>query len=240
MSHLIIMRHGETQFNVESRFQGQLNNSLNENGKEQIIRSATELKKLLSQNNLVIDKVQVSDLKRAVESYEILKPHFSEFPEAILTKQLREKTLGSMEGFTIREYLNTGAEAKKHYHQHLKDIAYNPKRAKFCEDSESTIDVAKRIYSEVEKLNSSFLSSSDFGNRFWLFHGSAIRYTLDILQVTHYKKIPKLGNGDILFLKPMGRSLSSDISSLAYDLQSNVKWELVEHIKIGNNISANF
>ena len=42
--NIYILRHGQTNYNLEGRFQGQINIEMNEEGKEQVKRSAEELK----------------------------------------------------------------------------------------------------------------------------------------------------------------------------------------------------
>lgn len=44
---LYIVRHGETQWNVEKRFQGQTDSDLTEKGKEKVGKTGEELKNIL-------------------------------------------------------------------------------------------------------------------------------------------------------------------------------------------------
>lgn len=63
---LYIVRHGETQWNVEKRFQGQTDSDLTEKGKKKVEKTGEELK------NIFFDAVYTSELGRAVKSTEII------------------------------------------------------------------------------------------------------------------------------------------------------------------------
>lgn len=60
MTRIFIVRHGETHYNVEGRYQGQLDTPLNENG----ISQAKVLKERILKSNIHIDEVWSSDLQR--------------------------------------------------------------------------------------------------------------------------------------------------------------------------------
>ncbi|MGB3757431.1 MAG: histidine phosphatase family protein, partial [Rivularia sp. (in: cyanobacteria)] len=63
---LLLVRHGETDWNQQSRYQGQIDISLNENGKLQSEKVAEFIK------NVSIDKAYSSSLLRAKETAEII------------------------------------------------------------------------------------------------------------------------------------------------------------------------
>ncbi|MDP3940816.1 MAG: histidine phosphatase family protein [bacterium] len=92
---LYIARHGETQWNVEHRFQGQKDSPLTENG----LRQATELGSKLK--NVSFDAVFSSDLFRAMRTAEIAA---IEHKLAVnTTALLREHSYGKVEGKLIEE-----------------------------------------------------------------------------------------------------------------------------------------
>ena len=66
---LLLVRHGETEWNQQSKYQGQVDISLNENGKLQSSKVADFLK------DISIDKVYSSSLLRAQETAEIILNH---------------------------------------------------------------------------------------------------------------------------------------------------------------------
>ena len=63
---LYIVRHGQTEWNVQEKFQGQLNSPLTEEGKVKIRKTATELA------DIEFEAVYTSKLGRTVGTAEII------------------------------------------------------------------------------------------------------------------------------------------------------------------------
>jgi len=95
MLHLLLVRHGETEWNVRRRYQGQSDVPLSELGKHQAAHIA---KRLAGQT---IDAMYASDLKRAWETARIIanKCNLEVFSEP----RLRELKFGILEGLTFEE-----------------------------------------------------------------------------------------------------------------------------------------
>ena len=97
LKNIFVIRHGETDWNKSSRFQGQTDIKLNDAGREQ----ALKLRPMLQQ--LQIESVYSSPLARAIETIEIATQDLK------LTVQkddrLRETFLGDAEGLTTDEIL---------------------------------------------------------------------------------------------------------------------------------------
>ncbi|PIS15460.1 hypothetical protein COT62_03610, partial [Candidatus Roizmanbacteria bacterium CG09_land_8_20_14_0_10_41_9] len=93
LDKIIIIRHGETDFNKERVIQGQLDTFLNKNGVEQARKAAVKLK------GEKIDRIYTSDLKRANHTAliigEVLKAR------VIPTPLLRERYFGELQGLRI-------------------------------------------------------------------------------------------------------------------------------------------
>ena len=87
---LIFLRHGESEGNKNSRFNGNLDLLLTDRGRVQAQKTAEYLDKFK------IDKVYASDLKRALETAEIVAKRQS--LEVIKDKNLREIFGGDFEG----------------------------------------------------------------------------------------------------------------------------------------------
>lgn len=93
----ILVRHGETQWNISRKFGGHTDIPLNEIG----IKQAKAAGKKLKKEN--IDKVYCSDLSRAVSTLEAIM-HHHDLP-ITYKKELREMNFGKWEGLTYDEIL---------------------------------------------------------------------------------------------------------------------------------------
>ena len=90
MTRLILIRHGQTDWNAEGRWQGQADPPLNQHGREQAQRVAQEL---ASQKLTVLYS---SDLNRALETARIIGTELG--LEVIPDVRLREIRLGLWQG----------------------------------------------------------------------------------------------------------------------------------------------
>jgi broad specificity phosphatase PhoE len=90
---LILVRHGETDWNAQHRWQGHSDTPLNDAGRLQAGRLASELEHL--------DAVYSSDLARARETAEIIAGSLG--LEIRLDPRLRERSFGAWEGLTTEE-----------------------------------------------------------------------------------------------------------------------------------------
>jgi probable phosphoglycerate mutase len=99
MTELLIIRHGETDWNRALRFQGQIDVPLNANGREQARRLALRLQQE------PIDLLVSSDLQRAQQTAAPVSS-LRALPVAALHAGLREQSFGVLEGLdapTIRQ-----------------------------------------------------------------------------------------------------------------------------------------
>jgi broad specificity phosphatase PhoE len=92
---LLLVRHGETDWNAEGRLQGHTDTPLNDYGR----RQAATLAEALAGDG--IDAVYSSDLSRARETAEIVAARLG-LP-VVVEPGLREKNWGSWEGLTPME-----------------------------------------------------------------------------------------------------------------------------------------
>jgi alpha-ribazole phosphatase len=103
MTRLILVRHGETVWNVERRFQGQRDTALNARGREQARQVAERLR------DEPIRAVYSSDLTRAVDTARAIAavhglPVFTD-------AALRERNFGEWEGLSREEVIARWTEA---------------------------------------------------------------------------------------------------------------------------------
>jgi len=95
MTKILLARHGETDWNLEHRWQGQSDTPLNDTGRSQARALAQEL---AAES---IDAVYSSDLIRAHETARLIaEPRGL---QVIAIRDLRERSFGSVEGLTTDE-----------------------------------------------------------------------------------------------------------------------------------------
>src|SRR5436190_9976960 len=97
MTTLLLVRHGETDWNAAGRLQGHTDRPLSDYGREQARRLASEL------TGEEFDAIYSSDLARARETAEIVGAEL-DLP-VVLDPDLREKDWGNWEGLTSTERL---------------------------------------------------------------------------------------------------------------------------------------
>jgi broad specificity phosphatase PhoE len=114
VTELILVRHGETDWNAAGRLQGHTDRPLSDYGREQARRLAKELA------GEEFDAIYASDLARARETAEIVAAQ-RHLP-VILDPDLREKDWGNWEGLTSTERLDVelvGESTEEHQRRML-------------------------------------------------------------------------------------------------------------------------
>lgn len=91
-----ITRHGETDWNIQNRIQGQTDTLLNERGREQACELAKRLK-----TGYEIKTIYTSRQKRAQETAEVIGQAIHVTP--IVREGLEEISFGSWEGYTWKQ-----------------------------------------------------------------------------------------------------------------------------------------
>ena len=104
MTELLLVRHGETDWNAEGKLQGHTDRPLNDYGR----RQAQALAERIAGER--IDAVYASDLSRARETAEILAEKFD--LTVVVDPDLREKNWGNWEGLTSDERLHVEFEGE--------------------------------------------------------------------------------------------------------------------------------
>lgn len=99
---IFIMRHGETEFNTQGRYQGQLDSPLTEHGMDQVRQMGRLLR--YSVEHPSEWKVISSPLGRALQSTQILCEILGyDFNEIETDSRLSEVSVGSWSGLTLKE-----------------------------------------------------------------------------------------------------------------------------------------
>ncbi len=124
---LILIRHGQTDYNLQNRYCGFSNPALNNKGIKQAKRLAVKLK------SLNVDKAYSSDLKRAIQTAKII---FRDLPIEKVS-DFREMNFGIFEGLTYEEIIKINPKLYRKW------IA-NPAKVKIP-DAEGLRDLNKRV-----------------------------------------------------------------------------------------------
>lgn len=121
MTQLILVRHGETDWNRELRFQGQIDVPLNATGQAQAERVATRLA------GEPVDAVLASDLQRAVQTAEAIhgRSTAAALPEVIRMPGLREQNFGIVDGMRLADIQQQHAEAWAQWVRFDADYAFD-------------------------------------------------------------------------------------------------------------------
>ena len=98
-----LVRHGQTNWNVEGRMQGREEVPLNENGIAQAREAAEGMKKACEAGNLYFNKIISSPLERAVDTAKIIKDaigcdYFGK------DERWLERDFGALSGYTYDDY----------------------------------------------------------------------------------------------------------------------------------------
>jgi len=98
MALLILLRHGESQWNLENRFTGWVDVELSEKGRKEAAEAGEKLK------NIKIDKAYTSALKRAIDTLDIaLKAAGKSGIPTVRDKALNERHYGALQGLNKAE-----------------------------------------------------------------------------------------------------------------------------------------
>ena len=155
MGTLLIVRHGETEWNAEGRIQGHTDIGLSENGAQQ----ARSLGQRLADRQ--IDVAYSSDLKRTSETARLALGHRNVVLNE--TPRLREYHKGIFEGMTLTEIQTQFPDEYPKYLE--KDLSYAPG------GGETTRDVSTRMASIFQEIKAEHLDETVLV----VSHGGALR-----------------------------------------------------------------
>lgn len=114
-AEIVVVRHGETEWNADGRIQGHLDVELNDIGRQQ----ATAVGERLSREGK-ISAIYSSDLKRAFETANLIATACGGL-EVIKDPDLRERNLGDLQGLQLRAAASCSPEAYKAFQSRKTD-----------------------------------------------------------------------------------------------------------------------
>lgn len=134
MGKIILVRHGESELNIEGVYYGSLDPELTEKGKKQAEKAREILK------SIDYEKIYASDLKRAIDTAEIV--NYKKI-EILIDEELRELNFGIFEGRTYKEL-------QEKYPEELKKSQSNWENYNYI-TGESVLELQKRAVNFIEK-----------------------------------------------------------------------------------------
>jgi len=138
MATLVLVRHGESQWNLENRFTGWIDVPLTDKGREEAKRAGEKIK------SIKFDKAYTSVLKRAIETLEIILKVIKQEKLPIEKDQaLNERHYGDLQGLNKAETAQKYGDKQVHIWRRSYDIA--------PPNGESLKDTAARTLPYFEK-----------------------------------------------------------------------------------------
>jgi alpha-ribazole phosphatase len=140
LTRLLLVRHGETDWNQEGRWQGQADVPLNQNGLDQANRTADLLE------DQPIAAIYTSDLQRARRTAEILaeKKHIP----VKIDPRLREIHQGIWQGMLV-------SDIEQKFEQEFKDRRKDPLMVA-APGGENALQVRERVLSALEDIQAAY------------------------------------------------------------------------------------
>ena len=184
---LYIVRHGETEWNVIKRFQGQLNTPLTEKGMEKLRKTGKKLE------NVLFDEVYTSELGRTVASAEIIlnenRGYKNKKRELKKLAELNEVYFGVWQGLTYEEVFLKYPEEADNYFYNVKNYKAENVEAEKLEDA------LERFLKGINKI----LDSHESGNILVVTHGTVFEMFMNYVANDSIFDIDErtlMGNGD--------------------------------------------
>ena len=184
---LYIVRHGETEWNVIKRFQGQLNTPLTEKGMEKLRKTGKKLE------NVLFDEVYTSELGRTVASAEIIlnenRGYRNKKLELKKLAELNEVYFGVWQGLTYEEVFLKYPEEANNYFYNVKN--YKAENV----EAENLKDALERFLKGINKI----LNRHKSGNILVVTHGTVLEMFMNYVANNSIFDIDErtlMGNGD--------------------------------------------
>ena len=184
---LYIVRHGETEWNVIKRFQGQLNTPLTEKGMEKLRKTGKKLE------NVLFDEVYTSELGRTVASAEIIlnenRGYKNKKRELQKLAELNEVYFGVWQGLTYEEVFLKYPEEGNNYFYNVKNYKAENVEAEKLEDA------LERFLKGINKI----LDSHESGSILVVTHGTVFEMFMNYVANDSIFDIDErtlMGNGD--------------------------------------------
>ena len=202
MSYLILIRHGQSTWNLEGRFTGWVDVDLTENGKHEAKKAAELIKKLNIKINYYFSSLQL----RANNTLKIIQTTLNDNQNFIRAWELNERHYGMLTGLNKLEMGKKIGKEKVHQFRRSWELRPDPldKNSEFhplnintyksmsikeIPDTESLKDTYERV---INFYNSDVKNKIKSGNILISAHGNSIRALCKYLFKLDEKQISKL------------------------------------------------
>lgn len=155
MNRLYLLRHGESEWNILNKIQGQKNTNLTDRG---IIQAKQAAKRLMHEK---IDTIFSSDLNRAFDTAKVIGEFLNLDVNSL--KELREISFGVWEGLTTNEI------KEKYRNEHI--VWMTKPHNLILPNAESLIDLQERLLGIVNNL----IKKNSNKNILIVSHGASIK-----------------------------------------------------------------
>jgi len=213
MSYLILVRHGQSVWNLENRFTGWVDVDLNDNGRAQAKKSG----ELIKDKQINIDLYYSSFQLRAMNTLKIIQEQLDDHKNVKSAWQLNERHYGSLTGLNKDEMKKALGEEKVHQFRRSWDLrpdpldkssTYHPRNINTYKhipvdkipDTESLKDTYERVIKYyIEDIEKNFINK----NILISAHGNSLRSLCKYLFNLDNNQISKLEipTGNPLFIK---------------------------------------
>ena len=202
MSYLILIRHGQSTWNLQNRFTGWVDVDLTENGKLE----AKKAGELIKTSNIQIDYYYSSLQLRANHTLKIIQKSLNDEKNFVKSWKLNERHYGGLTGLNKVEMSKKLGEEKVHQFRRSWDLrpdpldknnefhplninTYKSMSIKEIPDTESLKDTYERV---INFYNSDVKNKTKRGNILISAHGNSIRALCKYLFKLDEKQISKL------------------------------------------------
>ncbi|MBA1340086.1 MAG: 2,3-bisphosphoglycerate-dependent phosphoglycerate mutase [Pelagibacterales bacterium] len=223
MPHLILVRHGQSEWNLEKRFTGWVDVDLTDQGKLEACKSGEQIKELKLNIDFFFSSLQL----RAINTLKLIQDTLSDKKEIIKAWQLNERHYGALTGLNKDEMKEKLGEDKIHEFRRSWNIkpeplsrnnTYHPLNIetykKIPRDKIPDTESLKDTYERVIEYYNSYIHAKLLENKNIVIsaHGNSIRALCKFLF--------KLDNNKISLLEiPTGNPLLVNL---------NLKQEIIE------------
>ena len=213
MNYLILVRHGQSVWNLENKFTGWVDVDLNDNGRAQAKKSGELIKK----KQINIDLYYSSFQLRAINTLKIIQEKLDDYKNVKSAWQLNERHYGSLTGLNKDEMKKELGEEKVHQFRRSWDLRPDPldKNSTYhpinintykdipidkIPDTESLKDTYERV---IKYYNEDIENNLKNKNILISAHGNSLRSLCKYLFKLDNKKISKLEipTGNPLFIE---------------------------------------